>query len=86
MPDDVRSIDCESAVRKLWDYLDGELDERRMNEVRHHLETCQACLPHADFGQRFLAALRDARTRRLMPPAVRSQVMSALSQAGFSVS
>lgn len=86
MPDDVRSIDCESAVRKLWDYLDGELDERRMNEVRYHLETCQACLPHADFGQRFLAALRDARTRRLMPPAVRSQVMSALSQAGFSVS
>ncbi|CAG1771300.1 hypothetical protein BAC2_01607 [uncultured bacterium] len=84
MPDDARSIDCTSAVRQLWDYLDGELDEPRMNDVRRHLETCQACLPHADFGRRFLAALRDARARRLMPPAVRSRVMHVLSQAGFT--
>jgi anti-sigma factor (TIGR02949 family) len=84
MPDEVRAIDCRSAVRQLWDYLDEELDDQRMSEVEHHLETCRACLPHAEFGHRFLEALGRARERHAMPPAVRSQVMAALISSGFS--
>jgi anti-sigma factor (TIGR02949 family) len=84
MPDEIRSIDCTTAVSKLWDYLDEELDDQRMREVQKHLEDCSACLPHADFGRRFLAALNAARQRHLMPPTVRAQVMAALSADGFS--
>lgn len=84
MPDEVRAIDCRSAVRQLWDYLDEELDDQRMAEVQHHLDTCRECLPHAEFGRRFFEALSRARERHAMPPAVRSQVMAALSTAGFS--
>ena len=83
MPDEVRSIDCRSAVSKLWDYLDQELDDVRMREVQQHIESCAACLPHADFGKRFLQALKGARARHLTPPAVRSQVMAALAADGF---
>jgi len=84
MPDEIREIDCLSAVRQLWDYLDEELDDQRMVEVRHHLLTCKECLPHAEFGRRFIQALSRARERHVMPPAVRAQVMSALAQSGFS--
>ena len=63
--------------------LDQELDDARMREVQKHLENCSACLPHADFGQRFLNALNGARQRHLTPPAVRSQVMAALAADGF---
>ena len=84
MPDEIRMIDCRTAVRQLWDYLDGELDDQRMDEVRQHLDTCRHCLPHAEFGSRFIQALSRARERHVMPPAVRSQVMSALTAAGFS--
>jgi anti-sigma factor (TIGR02949 family) len=84
MPDNIREIDCRTAVRQLWDYLDEELDDQRVDEVRQHLETCKHCLPHADFGERFLQALNGARQRHLMPTAVRSQVMAALAQAGFT--
>ena len=84
MPDEIREIDCQSAVRQLWDYLDEELDDQRMIEVRQHLLTCRKCLPHAEFGRRFIQALSRARERHVIPPAVRNQVMSALSQAGFS--
>lgn len=84
MPDEVREIDCTSAVRQLWDYLDGELDDKRMREVEHHLHSCQSCLPHADFGRRFLEALRAVRERHVMPPAVRAQVVAALVSEGYS--
>jgi anti-sigma factor (TIGR02949 family) len=83
MADEIRSIDCRTAVQQLWDYLDEELDDRRMLEVRAHLETCRACLPHADFDQRFLEALSRVRELHVMPPAVRSQVMAALARDGF---
>ena len=84
MPDDTREIDCRTAVQRLWDYLDDELDDQRMVEVRQHLVTCKSCLPHAEFGRRFIQALSRARERHVMPSEVRSQVMSALAEAGFS--
>jgi anti-sigma factor (TIGR02949 family) len=83
-PDNVRAIDCQTAVRQLWDYLDEELDDQRMGEVKRHLDSCNHCLPHAEFGRRFMEALGRARERHAMPPEVRSQVMASLSAAGFS--
>jgi anti-sigma factor (TIGR02949 family) len=84
MPDENRSIDCAMAIRKLWDYLDEELDDQRMLEVREHLNECSACLPHAEFGKKFLTVLHQVRARQLMPLDARAQVMSALSYAGYS--
>ena len=83
MPDEIREIDCQTAVRQLWDYLDGELDDARMVEVRQHLLTCKSCLPHAEFGRRFIQALSRAREHHVMPPEVRNQVMASLTDAGF---
>ena len=84
MPDETQVIDCQTAVRQLWDYLDDELDDQRMVEVRQHLVSCKSCLPHAEFGRRFIQALSRARERHVMPAEVRGQVMAALSEAGFS--
>lgn len=83
MPDEIRELDCREAVRQLWDYLDNELDDQRMAEVRRHLEECGRCLPHAEFGRRFLEALNSHRYKRMVPVEVRDQVMSALVAAGF---
>ena len=84
MSDETRAIDCRTAVQQLWDYLDDELNDARMVEVRHHLLTCKSCLPHAEFGRLFIQALSRARERHVMPPVVRSQVMAALAEAGYS--
>jgi anti-sigma factor (TIGR02949 family) len=84
MPDAIRQIDCLEAVRQLWDYLDQELTDDRMAEVRQHLEQCERCLPHHDFGRLFLEALHAGRNRKLMPAVARLHVLSALAQAGFT--
>lgn len=83
MPDERREFDCRGAVRQLWDFLDAELDDAQMAAVQRHLDQCGRCLPHADFGRRFLDALHASRRRQLMPAEARQHVMSALSEAGF---
>lgn len=85
MPNDVPDIDCLTAVRQLWDYLDQELDDRQMAIVRQHLEQCRSCLPHHDFGRQFLQALHAARDAGLMPPETRRRVMERLTQAGLTI-
>lgn len=83
MPNDVVEIDCLTAVRQLWDYLDQELTVERMTVVHHHLERCERCLPHHDFAKRFLEALNATRDDQLMPPQLRARVMERLAGAGF---
>jgi len=85
MPDEIREIDCTTAVQQLWDYLDEELDDARVAEVRQHLETCRPCLQHADFDRQFLEAVGRVRELHLMPQAAKSHVLAALADAGFSV-
>ena len=38
-------LDCDSVMRQLWDYLDGELTEDRMEAIRAHLAMCSRCMP-----------------------------------------
>ncbi len=49
-------IDCETAVRRLWDYVDGRLLSDRRDEVEAHLAACAVCPPHFAFAR----AIRDA--------------------------
>ena len=57
-PDAVPSaIDCATAVRRLWDYLDGRLTAAAHAEVEAHLATCEKCPPHFEFAQRMKASL-----------------------------
>ena len=87
MPDASRepaAIDCLTAVRQLWDYLDDELSDESLLAVQHHLESCTDCLPHRDFGRQFLQALQAVKRERPMPSEVRSRVMARLAEAGFT--
>ena len=45
-------FDCEQAVAKLLDYLDGEVDETVRRRMETHLETCRECFNRAEFERR----------------------------------
>ena len=40
---------CLDAVRRLYTYLDGELDEARRSALKRHLDECMPCLQAFDF-------------------------------------
>jgi anti-sigma factor (TIGR02949 family) len=76
-------IDCETAVRRLWDYIDGRLAEMARAEVETHLATCQRCPPHFAFAQRMRVALAAAGATVALPAdeaGLRERVRGALRQ------
>lgn len=76
-------LDCETAMRQLWDFLDEELTPERMNAIREHLALCQPCQSHVDFERAFLEAVYEARRTEPVSRALRTRVMNALRREGF---
>ncbi len=76
-PDDQGDANCADAVRRLYHYLDGELDEARCNLIRRHLEACYPCLQAFDFE----ASLRQviaARCREAAPQTLQVRISLAI--------
>lgn len=76
-------IDCETAVKRLWDFLDEELDDRRYAEVEAHVAFCVGCAKHFEFAQAFLSAVGALRRSASEPAALRARVVAALQAEGF---
>ena len=43
-------ISCSDAVRQLWDYLDGAVDEEDRRAIGEHLDVCRRCCGEAEFA------------------------------------
>jgi anti-sigma factor (TIGR02949 family) len=49
---DVRTINCEEALRRLFEYIDAELAGEPQREMEHHLERCRSCFSRLEFEKR----------------------------------
>lgn len=76
-------LNCRAAMAQLWDYLDEELTEDRMEAVKEHLSACRSCLPHEEFAKAFLDAIGSCRPEGEMPAEVRARVMRRLRDEGL---
>lgn len=78
-------LDCRTAMRQLWRYLDGALDEAEAAAVRAHVEHCAECRPHTDFERDLKRALAATRTEHDDVIRLRLDVLRALHAAGMPV-
>jgi len=76
----VAMIPCEEASARLFEYLDGELEDLSEEEVRHHLEICTACYPRAQFERHFLEALQRSQNGGRASGSLRERVLKALAE------
>ncbi len=83
--DESKMIDCGTAVRMLWDYLDGNLGPREVEAIQRHVNRCSHCFSHADFGQVVLDAIAQARQSQAVDPAaaLRERVIARLRADGY---
>jgi len=77
------AIDCETAVRRLWDFLDGELGAMSAAEVEAHLATCELCVPHFTFATGMLDAVAESRRLPGDLERLRDRVVASLQTHGF---
>ena len=55
-------ITCSEAVKQLWDYLDGVVEESQRELVEEHLSFCRRCCGELEFAEElrgFLASHAD---------------------------
>jgi mycothiol system anti-sigma-R factor len=72
-------ITCADAVRQLWDYLDGVVDESDRGAIEEHLSFCRRCCGELDFAEelrRFLARPGEGE----LPEDVRTRLQATLAE------
>jgi anti-sigma factor (TIGR02949 family) len=70
-------IPCDHVIAQLWEYLDGDLDELRSEQVRRHLDICARCFPEYDFRRAYLRFMRRCSTQQV-PPELRRRVFETV--------
>lgn len=77
MMDNAMMLPCDQVISRLWEYLDGALNETQAGKIREHLEMCARCFPQYNFERAFLALLK-RNAHQPVPPALRRNVFEAL--------
>lgn len=73
-------IECEEALRRVQEFLDGELEEVSLREVQAHYDVCRSCYPHLRFEQSFREAVRRAGGSQTTPPGLRDRLTKLLAE------
>lgn len=76
-------MSCDEAVRVLWDYFDGELDETLRERVRNHLLECAHCRDHYTFEGAFLQTVGGVIDEPIDTTALRGRILEALRARGY---
>lgn len=73
--------DCEETLARLHQYVDRELSEVEIVEVRHHLADCPPCERHFEFEERLkLLVHRNACPERA-PEQLVDRILGSLKRA-----
>ena len=73
-------MDCGDCLERLHPYLDRELSERELDEVRVHLDECGGCEPVFVLERVFLERLRGSATSDVCPDEVRERLILRIRQ------
>jgi mycothiol system anti-sigma-R factor len=80
MHDDDDATGCQEAIETLYNFLDGELTDRRRYEIQVHLEECSPCLEAFDFEAELKLVIA-RKCRDQVPSDLRDRVREALLKA-----
>ncbi len=66
-------IDCEEALKRLFEYIDRELDGHKHEEMDDHLSRCRSCYSRLEFEKKLRQHLKQA-TDEKAPDALHSKI------------
>jgi predicted anti-sigma-YlaC factor YlaD len=72
-------ITCAEAVKQLWDYLDGVVEESQRELVEEHLGFCRRCCGELEFAEE-LRGFLVVHAEDDLPPEVRGRLGATLDE------
>jgi anti-sigma factor (TIGR02949 family) len=70
---DKKTIDCEEALSRLFEYIDQELHGHRHEEMEDHLSKCRSCYSRLEFEKRLHQHVKSA-TKKKAPEALHNKM------------
>lgn len=61
--EDVAEIPCDQAAKRVYEFLDGELDDADAEAIRCHIEQCRRCYPMYNWERLFLDVVSETADR-----------------------
>lgn len=77
---DPTPMTCREAFARLADYLDRELTEQELQQVREHVAVCAVCASEFKFEAEVLAALRERICRIAVPSDLATRIKAAIAR------
>jgi mycothiol system anti-sigma-R factor len=74
-------ITCAEAVRQLWEYLDGVVDESQRELIEDHLAFCRRCCGELEFAEELRGFLA-SHAEESLPSDVRVRLAATLDELG----
>jgi anti-sigma factor (TIGR02949 family) len=71
-------VNCQDALDRLYEFLDGELTTERAEEVQSHLERCAHCFALSRFEDAFLRFLEARSRARCAPEHLKRTILEQL--------
>lgn len=78
---EVDKVSCREAVERVYEYLDGEMEPERAEEIRCHIQQCERCYPMYDWERMFLEFVGERAARPEINLKLRLKVESMLDRA-----
>jgi anti-sigma factor (TIGR02949 family) len=72
-------IACADAVRQLWDYLEGNVEESQRELVEEHLAFCRRCCGELEFAEELRGFLA-SHAENDLPPDVHARLTATLDE------
>ncbi|GAA3618179.1 MULTISPECIES: mycothiol system anti-sigma-R factor [Kineosporia] len=72
--------DCSKVLDQVYEYLDGELGEADLDQIRQHLDDCSPCLQQYDLDVALKALVRRC-CRETAPADLRDRIMIKITEA-----
>ena len=72
-------IDCREAVRRMWAYLDHELEAKPVSDFEDHLETCRRCCGELEFSRHVRGLVSEGERSPEMSSDLRARIETLLA-------
>ncbi len=74
-------IGCAEAVRLLWEYLDGAVEQGDRTLMEEHLTRCRTCCGELEFAKELRSFLAGS-AERTLPPDVLHRLNESIEELG----